>query len=77
VAHASAVVKPGARKLDVNTSDFHSNFECQMFLNPDNTIGVLICNRQDKDQALVFANTQFTVKYNVPAKSLVSLIWQE
>ena len=48
-----------------------------MFLNPDNTVGTLICNNSDQDQAIIFANTKFTVKYTVPAKSLVSLIWQE
>ena len=54
-----------------------AGFECQMFLNPDNTIGVLICNRLNQDQPIIFANTKFTVKYSVPAKSLVSLLWQE
>ena len=63
--------------MKIKTFDLPSGLEIQMYLNTDNTVGVLICNRQDKDQALVFANTQFTVKYNVPAKSLVSLIWQE
>ena len=77
VAHASAVVKPGAKKLETGGMEFPARFECQMFLNPDNTVGVLICNRQDSEQPIIFANTKFTVKYTVPAKSLVSLIWQE
>lgn len=77
VAHASAVVKPGARRLETGGMEMSGLFECQMFLNPDNTVGVLICNRQNEDQPIIFANTKFTVKYNVPARSLVSLIWQE
>ena len=77
VAHASAVVKPGAKKLETGGFELPSRFECQMFLNPDNTIGVLICNRMDKEQAIIFPNTKFTVKYTVPARSIVSLIWQE
>ena len=48
-----------------------------MFLNPDGTIGVLILNSQASAQQLIFINDTFTVKYNVPAKSLVSLRWQE
>jgi hypothetical protein len=48
-----------------------------MYLNPDNTIGVIIENDTDKEQSLVFPNTKFTVKYTVPAKSLASLLWQE
>ena len=77
VAHASSVVKPGAKRLETGGMDFPARFECQMFLNPDNTIGVLICNKLDDELPIIFANTKFTVKYTVPAKSLVSLIWQE
>ena len=77
VAHASAVVKPGAMRLETGGFSMQAGFECQMFLNPDNTIGVLICNRLNQDQPIIFANTKFTVKYSVPAKSLVSLLWQE
>lgn len=77
VAHASAVVKPGAKRIAIGGMELPTRFECMMFLNPDNTIGTLICNNSDQDQALIFANTKFTVKYTVPAKSLVSLIWQE
>lgn len=77
VAHASAVVKPGAKRIAIGGMELPTRFECMMFLNPDNTVGTLICNNSDQDQALIFANTKFTVKYTVPAKSLVSLIWQE
>ena len=77
VAHASAVVKPGARKMETSGSSFPVAFECQMFLNPDNTVGVLMLNGQSSAQQVIFRNEEFTVKYNVPAGSLVSLIWQE
>jgi glucosylceramidase len=77
VAHASAVVKPGAKRIAIGGMELPTRFECMMFLNPDNTVGTLICNNSDQDQAIIFANTKFTVKYTVPAKSLVSLIWQE
>ena len=77
VAHASAVVKPGAKRIAIGGMELPTRFECMMFLNPDNTVGTLICNNSDQDQAVIFANTTFTVKYTVPAKCLVSLIWQE
>ena len=77
VAHASAVVKPGARLIEVSGFKFPAAFECQMFLNPDNTVGVLMLNGQTTSQQVIFVNDQFTVKYNVPAGSLVSLIWKE
>ncbi|MBQ8854925.1 MAG: glucosylceramidase [Bacteroidales bacterium] len=77
VAHASAVVKPGARRMETSGFDFPDSFECEMFLNPDNTVGVLMLNGQSSAQQVIFVNDEFTVKYNVPAGSLVSLIWQE
>ena len=77
VAHASSVVKPGAKRIQTGGAEFSKEFECQMFLNPDNSIGVLICNKQNQEQEVIFANTKFTVKYKVPARSLVSLGWQE
>jgi glucosylceramidase len=77
VAHASAVVKPGARMMETSGSQFSAAFEYQMFLNPDNTVAVLILNGQSSAQQVIFRNEKFTVKYNVPAGSLVSLIWQE
>jgi glucosylceramidase len=77
MAHASAVIKPGAKKISTGGMQLPGNFQLQMFLNPDNTVGVIIENDTDKEQSLVFPNTKFTVKYTVPAKCLASLIWQE
>jgi glucosylceramidase len=77
VAHASAVVKPGARMIETSGSKFQAAFEYQMFLNPDNTIGVLMLNGLSSSQQVIFRNDEFTVKYNVPAGSIVSLLWQE
>lgn len=77
VAHASAVVKPGARMMTTSGSSFPSDFEYLMFLNPDGTIGVLMLNKQGTAQQVIFINDSFTVKYTVPARSLVSLLWKE
>lgn len=76
-AHAAAVVKPGARRMNYESFELPSEIEMLMFLNPDNTIGVLICNSSAQEQTFVFANTRFSVRYTVPATSIVSLLWQE
>ena len=77
VAHASSVVKPGARMMETSGFSYPSGFECLMFLNPDGTVGVLIENNRGESQQVAFVNDEFAVKYIVPAKSLVSLIWKE
>ncbi len=77
VAHASAVVKQGAKRMAVSGFEFPEGFDCQMFLNPDNTVGVLMVNYQDDAQNITFANDAFAVEYTVPAKSIASLLWQE
>ncbi len=77
VAHASAVVKQGAKRIATSGFEFPEGFECQMFLNPDNTVGVLFVNYQDENQKVTFVNDSFSVGYNVPAKSIASLLWQE
>ena len=76
-AHASVALKPGARRMECKTFDLPSGMEIQMYLNTDNTVGVLICNNSAKEQDFVFATTKHTVKYKVPAKSIASLLWQE
>ena len=76
-AHASVALKPGAKRMQQQSFALPSGFEVQMYLNPDNTVGVLICNKNSSSQQVVFSNDEFSVKYNVPASSLVSLLWQE
>ena len=76
-AHASVALKPGAKMIDYDSFKFPSGLEMQMYVNPDNTVGALICNNSGSDQDFVFATTKHTVKYKVPAKSIASLLWQE
>lgn len=76
-AHASVALKPGARRMSYNAMNIGSGVEMQMYLNPDNTVGVLVCNKSSKDQDFAFANTKFTVNFTAPANAVSSLIWQE
>lgn len=77
VAHASAVVKPGARRMETSGFDLPSGFEYEMFLNPDRSVAVLLCNKNAAERQIVFSNTKFTVRYTVPGKAIASLSWQE
>lgn len=77
VAHASVAIKPGAKMIETSGYTFPSGFECLMFINPDNTVGVIMSNQNGTPQQLVFINDKFTVKYTAPAKSIVSLTWKE
>jgi glucosylceramidase len=76
-AHASVALKPGARKISCKTFKIPSGIEMQMYVNPDNTVGVLVCNNSSKDQDFAFATNKHTVEFKVPAKSLASIMWQE
>lgn len=76
-AHASVALKPGARMMAYDGFDLPSGMEMQMYLNPDNTVGALICNKSSQEQRVVFVNTKHSVSYMVPARSLVSILWQE
>ena len=77
VAHASAVVRPGARAMSVSNYKAPSGVELQMFRNPDGTIGTLVCNKSTDAQTIVFAAANYTATVRVPARSLVSSIWKD
>ena len=76
-AHASAVIKPGAKLMKIQPFNMPSDLECQMYLNTDNTVGVLLCNKGTSERSIVFTNDKFSVNYSVPAKSIASLLWKE
>lgn len=75
VAHASAVVKPGARKMTISGYNAPSGVELQMFKNLDGSIGVLACNKATGEQTIVFGAMSYTVNLKVPARSIASATW--
>ena len=77
IAHASQVIKPGA--VRIGTSGYEpTNVEYLAFENPDGTIGIIIVSKASEDRSLVFSTGgDYTVTCNVPAKSLVSLLWKD
>lgn len=76
-AHASAAVIPGARLIRTEQTGLPSGLECLMFLNTDMTIGTILSNKGDADCMVAFTDGVSSVEYSVPAKSIVSLRWQE
>lgn len=76
VAHASAVIKPGAKKMKITGFEAPAGVEVLVFKNPDNTIGTLICNKSASEQTLVYGAMNYTVNLKIPAKSIASAIWK-
>ena len=77
VAHASAVVKPGARRMTVSNYKAPTGVELQMFKNTDGTIGVLVCNKSSDAQTIVFGAANYTATMKIPAKCIASSIWMD
>ena len=75
VAHASIVVKDGAKKMKINGYNVPSGVEVQMFKNTDGSIGVLVCNKASSEQTIVFGADDYTVNLKVPARSIASAKW--
>lgn len=76
IAHASKVIKPGAVRIGTDGYSAEGiSYLC--FMNPDNTVGVIILSKAAEDHSLVFSTESHTVRCDIPSKSLVSLIWQE
>jgi len=76
IAHCSKVIKPGA--VRIGTSGYTtSGISYQAYKNTDGSYGVIILNENSSDQQLVFCSANHSVKYTVPSKSIVSLIWND
>jgi len=72
IAHCSKVIKPGA--VRVGTSGYTaSNISYQVYKNTDGSYGIIILNEGSSEQQFVFCSSDASVKYTVPAKSIVSL----
>ncbi len=77
VAHASAVIRPGARKMTVSGYNAPSGVELQMYKNTDGTIGVIVCNKSSDAQTIVFGASTYTATMKIPAKCIASSVWKD
>lgn len=74
IAHASKVIMPGA--VRIGTEGFElDGLDYLAFRNPDGSIGVIIVNKNTGTQTLTFNTDEYSVNYEVPGRSLVSLSW--
>ena len=65
--------------MRIGTSGFKADdIEYLAFANPDGTIGVIMVSKAAEDQSFVFSTGgDYTVRCNVPARSLVSVLWHD
>ena len=77
VAHASAVVRPGARKMTLGGYTAPSGVEVMVFMNPDGTVGTLVCNKSGEEKTIVYGAEKYTVNLKVPAGSICSALWTD
>ena len=76
VLHTSAVIRKGA--VRVGTEGYTaSGVSYLAFSNPDKSTGVIFLNESATDQQFVFASSAHSVSIKVPAKSVVSAIWND
>jgi len=76
IAHCSKVIRPGAVRIGTKGYEL-SGITYQAFKNTDGSYGVVILNENGASQQLVFVSEDHSVKYTVPAKSIVSLKWND
>lgn len=76
VLHASVAIRPGAVRLGTEGYS-RAGLLYQVFRNPDGTLGVVILNKsQDADQ-LLFVGERHSVRVDVPAESVVSVVLKD
>lgn len=75
-AHCSKVIHTGAVRLGLSGYEA-PGLSCQAYKNPDSSYGVIILNENSEKQALVFLSEEHSVRYEVPARSIVSLSWKD
>lgn len=75
-AHCSKVIRPGA--IRIGTKGFtKQGITYQAYRNTDGSYGVVILNENPEEQQFVFLTALHSVRYTVPAKSVVSLKWKD
>lgn len=75
IAHASKVVRPGA--VRIGTSGEVPGLECLVFRNTDGTLGALLLNTTEASLCPSLAGRRHTLPVEVPARSIVSVIWSD
>jgi glucosylceramidase len=72
IGHFSKFIRPGARR--VSSSSMSANLLTTAFLNPDNTLAVVVMNSSDKAQPFFFWLEGQAAKTESPAHSIMTLV---
>lgn len=75
-AHCSKVINPGAVRMGL-AGYTKPGLYCQAYKNPDSSYGVIILNDNLQEQPLVFLSEAHSVRYKIPARAIVSLLWKD
>lgn len=75
IAHASKVIRPGARRIKASGLNL-SSLEYQAFLNPDGSYGLIFLNKGTEAVSFAVMDASHSVRYEAPAKSIVSILWK-
>lgn len=73
MAHASDAVKPGARRIDTE-GWWTDGLSYAAFLNPDGTTAILLANQRDKAIEAKATSGEYTYRFTVPARGVVSAV---
>ena len=76
MAHLSKVIKPGAKRIDTKGYTARGLYYAA-FLNPDDTYSAVVQNDTDSPMPVSLSDGVNTFSYELPAKSVVSYIWEK
>lgn len=76
ILQCSMVVRPGA--VRTGTEGFTKNgITYSTFRNPDGSYGAIFLNENAEDQKFVFDMDSYSINFNVPGESVLSLKWKQ
>lgn len=77
MAHASLAAQPGSHRIDANLSDANPDISHVAFQNSDGSYGIVVSNQGNTDlQMSMTAATTDVARFNVPAKSIVTVVME-
>lgn len=76
MAHLSKVIKPGAYRIQSDGTTVEG-IHYSAFENPDKSYSLVLLNETHEDQTVLVESGQKSFEYRVPARSVMSCIWNQ
>lgn len=76
MAHLSKVIKPGAYRIK-SEGNVAEGIYYTAFQNNDKSYSIVILNDTDAEQTVTVTSKEKAFSYNIPAKSVISCIWNQ